>query len=100
MRCMPEAIDGGASIWITRSTAPMSMPSSSEDVATIAGSVPLFSRSSISCRFSRATDPWCASASSSPAASLIAAASRSASRRLLAKIIVERCARISSTRRG
>ena len=72
----------------------MSMPSSSDEVATIAGSSPRFRRSSISCRFSRATEPWCASASSSPAVSLMAAASRSARRRLLAKIIVERCARI------
>ena len=65
-RCSPEATDGGASTWITRSTAPMSMPSSSEDVATIAGSSPRFSRSSIAARFSRATEPWCASAISSP----------------------------------
>ena len=36
----------------------------------------------------------------SPASSLIAAASRSASRRLLTKISVERCARMSSTSRG
>ena len=34
---MPLATEGGASIWITRSTAPMSMPSSSDEVATIAG---------------------------------------------------------------
>ena len=34
MRCMPLATEGGASIWTTRSIAPMSMPSSSEDVAT------------------------------------------------------------------
>ena len=34
----PDATDGGASICTTRSTAPMSIPSSSEDVATIAGS--------------------------------------------------------------
>ena len=39
MRCMPDATEGGASIWMTRSTAPMSMPSSSDEVATIAGSV-------------------------------------------------------------
>ena len=51
-------------------------------------------------RRSRAIEPWCASAISSSASSFSAAASRSASRRLLTKIIVERCARISSTRRG
>src|SRR2546426_416994 len=31
-RCIPLATEGGASIWMTRSMAPMSMPSSSEDV--------------------------------------------------------------------
>ena len=36
MRCIPLATDGGASIWITRSMAPMSMPSSSDEVATSA----------------------------------------------------------------
>src|SRR5438093_1489516 len=36
MRCMPLATDGGASTWTTRSIAPMSMPSSSDDVATSA----------------------------------------------------------------
>ena len=36
MRCMPLATDGGASIWTTRSIAPMSMPSSSDEVATSA----------------------------------------------------------------
>ena len=66
----------------------------------MAGSVPLLSRSSISCRFSRATDPWCARTTSLPANSFRAAASRSARRRELTKIIVERCARISSRRRG
>ena len=33
MRCIPLATEGGASIWITRSTAPISIPSSSVDVA-------------------------------------------------------------------
>ncbi len=78
----------------------MSMPSSSDDVAISAGSVPALRRSSISTRCSRASDPWCERAMVSPASSLIAAASRSASRRLLTKISVERCARMSSTRRG
>ena len=36
MRCRPLATDGGASIWTTRSMAPMSMPSSSDEVATSA----------------------------------------------------------------
>ncbi len=48
MRCMPLATDGGASIWTTRSIAPMSMPSSSDEVATSARSVPALSASSIS----------------------------------------------------
>ncbi len=78
----------------------MSMPSSSDEVATIAGSIAALEAILDLGRFSRATDPWCASAISSPAVSLSAPASRSASRRLLAKIIVERCARTSSTRRG
>jgi hypothetical protein len=58
MRWMPDATDGGASTWITWSTAPMSMPSSSDDVATIAGKRPAFSRSSMSRRCSLATEPW------------------------------------------
>ena len=36
MRCSPLATDGGASTWITRSTAPMSMPNSRLEVATTA----------------------------------------------------------------
>ena len=36
MRCSPLATDGGASICTTRSIAPMSMPSSSDEVATSA----------------------------------------------------------------
>ena len=35
MRCRPLATEPGDSTWITRSTAPMSMPSSSETVATM-----------------------------------------------------------------
>ena len=49
--------DGGASICTTRSIAPMSMPSSSDEVATSARSGPDLSRSSISMRCSRAIDP-------------------------------------------
>ena len=48
IRCMPLATEVGVSIWTTRSTAPMSMPSSSEEVATSAGSRPALSASSIS----------------------------------------------------
>ena len=66
----------------------------------MAGSEPRLRRSSMAARLSLATEPWCASASSSPARSLSAAASRSASRRLFTNTMVERWARISSTRRG
>ena len=78
----------------------MSMPSSSDEVATSARSAPAFSRSSISTRCGRAIEPWCERTSVSPASSLRAPASRSASRRLLTKMSVERCARISSSSRG
>ena len=46
-----------ASTCTTRSIAPMSIPSSSELVATSAGNRPAFSASSISTRCSRASDP-------------------------------------------
>src|ERR1700691_4280697 len=64
VRCSPLATDGGASTWMTRSTAPMSMPSSRLDVATTAGSRPAFSASSIWARSCRDTEPWCARATS------------------------------------
>ena len=122
-RCSPEATLGGASTWMTRSTAPMSMPSSRLDVATTQGSTPPFSSSSTSVRCSRDIDPWCAFATvaaapppmpdcpiasagnsssscapsaSSAASSLSRDVSRSASRRELANTIVDRCARTSS----
>ena len=46
IRCRPRVTDFGDSTWITRSTAPMSIPSSSEEVATRQGSWPDFSSSS------------------------------------------------------
>ena len=67
MRCSPRATDFGDSICSTRSTAPMSMPSSSELVATRHGSSPAFSSSSTFVRSSRASEPWCARAISSGA---------------------------------
>ena len=100
IRCMPLATDGGASIWMTRSMAPMSMPSSSEEVATSPRMSPALSRSSTSIRCGRASDPWCDRTSVSPASSLSALASRSAMRRLFTKMSVERCALMSSRRRG
>ena len=54
----------GASIWTTRSTAPMSIPSSSDEVATMARRSPRLRRSSMAVRFSRASEPWCARATS------------------------------------
>ena len=100
IRCIPLATDVGVSIWITRSTAPMSIPSSSDEVATRAGRRPALRASSIRRRWSRAIEPWWARATSSPASSLRAAARRSDRRRELTKRIVERCARTSSRRRG
>ena len=100
MRCIPLATEGGASIWMTRSIAPMSMPNSSDEVATSAGIRPAFRASSISRRCSRDSEPWCARATVSPASSLIAPASRSARRRLLTNSSVVRCARISSSNLG
>ena len=62
MRCSPAVTDFGDSTWSTRSTAPMSMPSSSELVATRHGSSPALSCSSTTSRSSRASEPWCARA--------------------------------------
>ena len=65
-----------------------------------AGRRPAFSASSISSRCSRASEPWWARTSSSPASSLSRWARRSARRRLLTKTIVLRWARMSSRIRG
>ena len=54
IRWRPRATDFGYSTWITRSTAPMSMPSSSDEVATRHGISPRLSSSSTSTRCSRA----------------------------------------------
>ena len=90
-RCSPRATDFGLSTWTTRSTAPMSIPSSRLDVATRHGIRPAFRSSSIRTRCSRAGEPWWARATSSSASSFSRTASRSARRRLLTKTIVERC---------
>ena len=100
IRCRPRATDFGDSTWITRSTAPMSMPSSSDEVATRHGISPRFSSSSISTRCSRASEPWWARAISSSASSFRRSASRSARRRLLTKTIVERCSSTSRSSSG
>ena len=70
MRCSPLATDGGVSTWITRSTAPMSIPSSRLEVATTAFNRPLLRASSTSARASLLTEPWCARASSGSAPKL------------------------------
>ena len=64
-RCRPRATDFGLSTWTTRSTAPMSIPSSRLDVATRQGIRPAFRSSSIRTRCSRASEPWWARATSS-----------------------------------
>ena len=83
----------------------MSIPSSSELVATRHGSCPAFSSSSTFVRSSLASEPWCARAiswraspvgswpSSEAASSFRRSATRSAARRLLTKMIVELCSR-------
>ena len=65
IRCRPRDTDFGDSTWSTRSTAPMSMPSSSDEVATRHGSSPALSSSSTTVRSSRASEPWWARAISS-----------------------------------
>ncbi len=125
-RCSPDATVGGASTCTTRSTAPMSIPSSSDDVATTHGSRPDLSSSSVWVRWSRDIDPWCARAITgsapvlapdwaiasagkvspavrsvrSAASSFSRAVSRSASRREFVNTIVDRCPRISSRTRS
>ncbi len=91
-RCRPWATVAGDSTRTTRSTAPMSMPSSSVEVATTQRSVPVLRPSSMARRCSRDTEPWWALAISSPARSFKWVARRSARVRLLTKMIVERCA--------
>ena len=66
-RCSPEATEGGDSTCTTRSTAPMSMPSSRLLVATTAGRRPDFRSSSMVARCSLLTEPWWARASTAGA---------------------------------
>ena len=84
MRC-------GEPIWHTRSTWPMSMPSSSDAVATSAFSSPRFSRCSASRRRSFARLPWCAATASSPRRSDRCRARRSTILRVLTNTSVVRC---------
>ncbi|SLH03433.1 Uncharacterised protein [Mycobacteroides abscessus subsp. abscessus] len=57
IRCSPLATDGGASTCTTRSTAPMSIPSSRLLVATTQRSRPLLRSSSMRARCSLLTEP-------------------------------------------
>ena len=86
-----SAIERGEPSWQTRSTSPMSMPSSSDAVATSTFSSPRFSRCSAASRCSFARLPWCAATRSSPSRSDRWRATRSAMRRVLTKTSVVRC---------
>ena len=93
-------MDRVAPTWITRSTSPMSIPSSSDAVATIARRRPAFSRSSASSRRSRDRLPWWLATASSPSSFESWAAMRSAILRVFTKTSVVRCVRISSAMRS
>ena len=90
-RCRNVAMLRGEPIWQTSSTGPMSMPSSSDAVATSAFSSPARSRRSTRWRRSFERLPWCAATTSSPSRSPSWCASRSASRRVLTNTSVVRC---------
>ena len=74
----------------TRSTVPISIPSSSEAVATTARSSPFLSRRSASRRNARDRLPWCGSTASSPSRSPRWCATRSARRRVFTNTSVVR----------
>ncbi|KGX79623.1 aTP-dependent helicase, DEAD/DEAH family [Burkholderia pseudomallei MSHR435] len=90
----------GEPSWQTSSTSPMSMPSSSEAVATSSLSLPCFRRCSASKRCSFARLPWCAAIASAPSLSARWRAARSAIRRVLTNTSVVRCAAASSAMRS
>ena len=69
----------------------MSMPSSSDAVATHTDASPSRSRRSDSNRRSRDSDPWCAATRSSPSRSDSRCATRSTSRRVFTNTSVDRC---------
>ena len=83
----------GEPIWHTSSTGPMSMPSSSEAVATSAARSPARRRASSRCRRSLERLPWWAATRPSPSRSPRRCATRSARRRVFTKTSVVRCAR-------
>ena len=100
MRCRATESDRGESSWTTNSTAPMSMPSSREAVATTAFTSARFSFSSAASRIPRERLPWCAQTWSSPNRSPRAWAIRSTWRRVLTKTSVVRCSRMSCATRS
>ena len=99
-RCRNVAMRCGEEIWQTRSTWPMSMPSSREAVATTTLSLPSRSRCSASRRASFERLPWCAATNSAPSRSESWCAMRSASRRVFTVMSVVRCDSMSSTSRS
>ena len=98
-RCRPRATLPGDSTWQTRSTAPMSMPISSDAVATTARRRPSFRASSVSFRFSNETLPWWAWASIGSSSPLIPAVMRSEARRSLLKMRVLVCDSVQDLKR-
>ncbi len=90
-RCRKVAKLRGEPIWQTSSIGPMSMPSSSEAVATSARRSPPRSRASTRCLRSFDRLPWCAATWPSPSRSPSSCAIRSAIRLVLTKTIVVRC---------
>ncbi len=93
-------MERGEPSWQTRSTSPMSRPSSSDAVATSTLSSPRFRRCSASSRSSRARLPWWAATASLPSSSARWRAARSAMRRVFTKTSVVRCMATSSTIRA
>ena len=91
MRCRAVAMARGEPIWQTRSTWPMSMPSSSEAVAMRMRHSPCLRRRSDSSRRWRESEPWWAATCSSPMRSESRCEMRSTRRRVLTKTRVERC---------
>ena len=81
----------GEPSWQTSSTGPMSMPSSSEAVATSTRRSPARRRSSTRSRRSFERLPWWAATCPSPSLSSSRCATRSASRRVFEKTSVVRC---------
>ena len=90
----------GEPIWQTRSIEPMSIPSSSEAVATSARNSPSLSRCSSRSRRSLERLPWWLATCSSPTRWASWCATRSESRRVFTKTSVVRCSAISSAMRS